>query len=304
MEIWTHTWHTMLMYLIVFTALRIMGKREIGKLSVFDLVISFMLAEIAVFAIEDVGKPLWHSLLPMLILVIIQVTIAWVSLKSRRARAWVDGKPSVIIAQGHINRKEMHRLRYNLDDLLLQLREQGIDNLNEVEYAIIESTGKLTVFLKDLYRSESNEDEKLHVEQDVKSFPTVISIENSKTKQSSSHPVTVNLMQRLNKGEASHSSTGNGAAAGVASTIKRIEKRRSGIAPVIKQPERIRFTELPMPLIMDGRVLDQNLERINKTRFWLKSQIHQKGIRDFKEVFLCSIDHKGYMYVDKKDALK
>lgn len=263
MELMTNVFHTVFMYFLVFVILRIMGKREIGKLSVFDLVISIMIAEIAVFAIEDTKKPLWEAIVPMVVLVIIQITLAWVSLKSKRARFWFDGKPSIIIAQGHLDRNEMRRLRYNLDDLMLQLREQGVDNMQDVEYAIMESTGKLTVFMKDASSADLQQND-----------------------------------MSANEGADDRSERAS------ESSLSEEGVRKDVHAPVLHFPERIRFTELPLPLIMDGRVLDMNLEQIQKTRFWLKSQIKEKGIRDFKDVFLCTIDHKGYIYVDKKDALR
>lgn len=263
MELMTHVFHTVFMYFLVFVILRIMGKREIGKLSVFDLVISIMIAEIAVFAIEDTKRPLLEAVVPMIVLVIIQITLAWISLKSKRARSFFDGKPSIIIAQGHLDRNEMRKLRYNLDDLMLQLREQGVDNIHEVDYAIMESTGKLTIFMKDQSLEGAHPP---HVSED----PTV----------------------------------GNSDAYRNASGTNEASVRQGGQAPVLHLPERVRFTELPLPLIMDGRVLDVNLEQIKKTRFWLKGKIQEKGLRDFKEVFLCTIDHKGYIYIDKKDALR
>ena len=263
MDLAIHVFYTVLMYFLIFVILRIMGKREIGKLSVFDLVISIMIAEIAVFAIEDTKKPLWEAIVPMVVLVMIQITIAYISLKSKRARFWFDGKPSIIIAQGHLDRNEMRRLRYNLDDLMLQLREQGVDNLNEVEYAIMESTGKLAVIMKDAPVIDSSQSH-LSVEESA-------SMKNIRGEEVSSH--------EHKTGEGWHK-------------------------PVLSAPERIRFTELPLPLIMDGRVIDDHLEQIQKTRFWLKGQIQEKGIRDFKDVFLCTIDHKGYIYIDKKDALR
>src|SRR5690606_34135927 len=102
--------------------MRIMGKREIGKLSVFDLVISIMIAEIAVFVIDEPALPLMHGLLPMFTLVVIQVIIAYLSLKSQKVRTLFDGRPSFIIENGKLNRDEMSKQRYSLDDLLLQLR--------------------------------------------------------------------------------------------------------------------------------------------------------------------------------------
>ncbi len=125
-----------------------MGKREIGKLSVFDLVISIMIAEIAVFVIEDTSLPLAHGLLPMFTLVIIQILIAYLSLKSQTVRGWFDGQPSFMIQNGKLNREEMSKQRYSLDDLLLQLRENKVNNVADVEFAILETSGKLSVLEK------------------------------------------------------------------------------------------------------------------------------------------------------------
>ncbi|MDU5949044.1 MAG: DUF421 domain-containing protein, partial [Paenibacillus macerans] len=86
-----HVFRTVLMYIVVFVVMRIMGKREIGELSIFDLVISIMIAEIAVFALEDVKKPLYEGLIPMFTLVIIQIGIAMLSLRFRKLRLWFDG---------------------------------------------------------------------------------------------------------------------------------------------------------------------------------------------------------------------
>ena len=144
-DIGAHIFRTILMYFIVYGAIRIMGKREIGKLSMFDLVVSIMLAEIAAFVIEDTDKPLSHGIVPMVTVLVVQIGMAFLSLKSRRLRLMIDGKPTVLISKGTLHRDEMRKQRYNLDDLLLQLREQNIDSIGEVEFAILETTGKLTV---------------------------------------------------------------------------------------------------------------------------------------------------------------
>ncbi|ARI79159.1 hypothetical protein HM131_08910 [Halobacillus mangrovi] len=125
-----------------------MGKREIGELSVMDLVVFIMLAEIAVFLIEKPESPLWQAIVPMTILLIIQLGSAWISLKNQRFRNWFDGKPTVIIKHGKIDEYEMKRQRYNFNDLLLQLREHGIQQVDDVAYAILEPSGKLSVFEK------------------------------------------------------------------------------------------------------------------------------------------------------------
>lgn len=140
---------TLFIYFFVLLAMRIMGKREIGKLSIFDLVVSIMIAELAVIAIEQFQEPIYYSVLPITILVITQVVIAYLSLKSQKVRNIVDGKPSIIVANGKIKEDEMRKQRYNLDDLLLQLRANKIHNLSQVEFAILEPSGRLTVIPKE-----------------------------------------------------------------------------------------------------------------------------------------------------------
>lgn len=147
---------TVLMYGVTFITMRIMGKREIGKLSIFDLVISIMIAEIAVLALEDVNKPLYDGLIPIAVLVIIQVGLAYWGLKSRKVRLLADGRPSIIVSQGNLHRKEMSKLRYNLDDLMQQLRGKDIASLADVEFAILETSGQLTVIPKDSFESPSD----------------------------------------------------------------------------------------------------------------------------------------------------
>ncbi|WP_146812744.1 DUF421 domain-containing protein [Halobacillus faecis] len=137
---------TLITYLIILFVFRFMGKREIGELSVMDLVVFIMLAEIAVFLIENPSEAIWKAIVPMAVLLAIQIGSAWISLKNQRFRNWFDGKPSIIIKHGKVDEKEMRRQRYNFNDLLLQLREHGIQQVGDVAYAILEPSGKLSVF--------------------------------------------------------------------------------------------------------------------------------------------------------------
>jgi uncharacterized membrane protein YcaP (DUF421 family) len=148
-EILTIVVRTLSLYAIIIIIFRVMGKREIGELSILDLVVFIMIAEMAVTAIERPEENLFHSILPMLILMIVQVMFAVISLKSKRFRDIVEGKPIVIINKGKIDEKEMRKQRYNFDDLLLQLREKNIRNIADVEFAILETSGKLSVIEKD-----------------------------------------------------------------------------------------------------------------------------------------------------------
>ncbi|WP_025028401.1 DUF421 domain-containing protein [Caldalkalibacillus mannanilyticus] len=140
---------TVFIYFFIMVIMRIMGKREIGKLSIFDLVVSIMIAELAVISLESTMIPMFHSLVPIIVLFIIQITMSYISLKSQKIRDIVDGKPSIIVEHGKLKESEMKKQRYNLDDLLLQLRENKIHSLSQVEFAILEPSGKLTVFPKE-----------------------------------------------------------------------------------------------------------------------------------------------------------
>ncbi|WP_404347048.1 DUF421 domain-containing protein [Sutcliffiella horikoshii] len=139
---------TLFLYFLILMIFRVMGKREIGELSVLDLVVFIMIAEMAVMAIENPKDPLIHSLLPMFLLMGIQILLAFVSLKSQRFRVLIDGKPTVIINNGKIDEEAMKKQRYNFDDLLVQLREKNVKNVADVEFAILEPSGKLSVFEK------------------------------------------------------------------------------------------------------------------------------------------------------------
>ena len=136
-------------YLLIVLIFRLMGKREIGELGIIDLVVFIMIADIAVIAIERYNESFFKPLLPMGILVLIQVIFSHFSLRSRSFRKLVDGEPSIIIKDGKILEKQMKKQRYNFDDLLMQLRENNIRYISDVEFAILEPTGKLSVIKKE-----------------------------------------------------------------------------------------------------------------------------------------------------------
>ncbi|PLR78024.1 hypothetical protein CU633_07125 [Bacillus sp. V3-13] len=139
---------TLFVYTTILCIFRLMGKREIGELSILDLVVFIMIAELAVVAIEDPKDPLIDTILAMGVLMVIQIVLAFISLKSKKFRDIIDGRPSVIINKGKIDEKAMKQQRYNFDDLMLQLREKDIRNIADVEFAILEPSGKLSVFVK------------------------------------------------------------------------------------------------------------------------------------------------------------
>ena len=146
--IWTIIFRTVLFYFLVVIAYKIMGKREVGELGVFDFIISMLISQLIAICIENYKDPIWFVIVPTLILVLFQIVFSFLSLKSNKFRDILDGKESVIISNGKLNFSEMKKQKYNLNDLLLQLRDKGIRTIEEVDYAILETNGKLSVFQK------------------------------------------------------------------------------------------------------------------------------------------------------------
>lgn len=210
---------TLFLYIVILVTFRMMGKREIGQLSVVDFVVSIMIAELAVISIEDPDKPLTITIFPMAILMLVQFGLAFISLKSQGLRRFVDGKPIAIIQNGRIDENEMRKQRYNFDDLLMQLREKNIRSVQDVEFAILEPNGELSVF--------------------------------KKTTPSFNH-----------SSEKGH---------------------------------------FPLPLILDGKIQEENVYTIEKTPLWLRQELRKVGFRDIKNISYCILDNNGTFFVDLKD---
>lgn len=137
---------TSILYLFIILVYRIMGKKEVGELSIVDLIVTILIAELAALTIEDSKSSILVSIVPIIVLVVFQMLFSYVSLKNVRIRNFVEGKPTTIIKNGKIIFSAMSKLRYSLDDLIMQLREQSIKSIEEVDYAILENDGKLSVF--------------------------------------------------------------------------------------------------------------------------------------------------------------
>lgn len=144
---------TLFFYFAIVLFYRFMGKREVGELGIIDLIVSILIAELAAISIEKYDTSVFLMLLPIACLVVLQIILAKVSLKSDKLRNMLDGEASMIIDNGKVNFKEMIKQRYNLEDLLTQLRARNVKSIEEVEYAILETSGKLSVFTKDANNS-------------------------------------------------------------------------------------------------------------------------------------------------------
>ncbi len=139
---------TLVLYIVVVTVMRIMGKRQIGELQPFELVIAIMLSELASVPMQDTGIPLIHGLIPILTLMFLEIFLSYITLKSRKLRKLVCGTASVLIQHGKVLEEELRSQRFNLDDLMEELRLSGYLNISDIEYAILENSGKLSIIPK------------------------------------------------------------------------------------------------------------------------------------------------------------
>lgn len=217
------------LYILVVIVMRIMGKRQIGQLQPFELVISIMISELASVPMQNTGIPLVYGIIPILTLLILQLLFSFLSIKSIGLRALICGKPTVLIENGQLLESALRNELYTLNDLLEQLRINNCPNIADVEYAILETNGQLSVIPK-----------------------------------SQKMPLTPEDMN--------------------------IQTQKQGII---------------IDLIIDGRVLAENLNIAGKNRNWLQKQLQKQNYTSPSEIFYACIDtatEKIHLQPRKKGA--
>ncbi len=219
---------TLILFVAVLILLRVMGKRQIGEIQPYELVVIIMISELAAIPMENTGVPILNGLIPIFVLVAAQVTLSYISLKSSKARGVICGRPSIVIENAVINEDELRRLRYNINDLLEQLRAKDVFDISDVEFAILETSGQISVILKSQKRPVQ---------------PADLGIETP-------------------------------------------------------------FEGLPLTLIIDGRLIEENLVKANKTVGWLLDRLNKSGVKRIQDVLLASLDSHGELYYQLKDKVK
>ena len=215
---------SIVLYIIVLIVMRLMGKREIGQLQPFELAISIMIADLASIPMTDTGIPIFNGIIPILGLLIMHLLISIINLKSSKAREIICGRPSILIYRGRINEKNLKKERFTINELEERLRGSNVVNLGDVEYAILETSGQVTVIQKPDKRN------------------TI--------------PKDFNIM-----------------------------------------PE---YEGIPYDLIIDGKVMYDNLKAIGKNYNWLKKEIEKFNMKP-EEVLVATIDGRGQIYCQKKE---
>ncbi len=218
---------TLILFLVTVIFLRIMGKRQIGQLQPYELVVIIMISELAAIPMQNTGIPLVNGIIPIFILFGAEVTMSYISLKSERARGVICGKPSILIENSIIMENELRRLRYNINDLLEQLRLKNVPNIEDVEYAILETSGQLSVILKSQNRP--------------------------------------------------------------------LQPRDMNISP---SPE-----FLPTTLIIDGSIIEENLQKLHFDLNWLQIELDKNKIDSYKNVLFACLDSQGKFFYQLKSSV-
>lgn len=212
------------LYIIVLIVMRLMGKREIGQLQPFELAISIMIADLASIPMSETGIPISNGIIPILGLLVMHLIISMLNIKSTKAREIICGKPSILIFRGKIDEKVLKKERFTINELEERLRDNNIFNIGDVEYAILETSGQVTVIPKPNKRATMPED-------------------------------------------------------------FNIEPQYEGI---------------PYDLVVDGRVMYKNLEKIGKNYVWLKKQTEKFGIKP-EEALIVTIDGENKFFCQPKN---
>ena len=215
---------SILLYIIVLVVMRLMGKREIGQLQPFELAISIMIADLASTPMADTGIPITNGIIPILALLVMHLVISILNIKSIKARQILCGKPSILIYRGKINEKNLKKERFTVNELEERLRGNNIVNIGDVEYAILETSGQITVIQKPNKRTTIPED--------------------------------------------------------------------FGIEP--------EYEGIAYDLVVDGKVMYENLKILKKDYDWLKKQVNKFGILP-EQALLVTIDGKGDFFCQEKE---
>ena len=139
---------TVIIYILLLVVMRLMGKRQLGELEISELVITFLLSEIASLPITNTEKPILHAIIPIATLASLEIAASFLALKFPKIKRLLSSRPSVIIYKGRIDRREMMRVRISIEELISQIRQNGIFDLDEVDYAILEESGKMSIIPK------------------------------------------------------------------------------------------------------------------------------------------------------------
>jgi len=215
---------SIVLYVLVLIVMRLMGKREIGQLQPFELAIAIMIADLASIPMTEIGIPIYYGIVPILGLLMMHMFISFLNMKSIKAREILCGRPSILIYRGKIIEQELKKQRFTINELEERLRGNNVFNIGDVEYAILETSGQVTVIQKPGKRNVTPED--LNISPD--------------------------------------------------------------------------YEGIPYDLVVDGKVMTENLKELGKNYKWLEKQTEKFKMKP-EEALVVTLDAKGQIFCQKKE---
>lgn len=214
---------TIFLYVIVLIVMRFMGKREIGQMQPFELVISIMIADLAATPMSEIGIPILYGIIPILGLLLMHIIISVLNIKSLRVREIICGKPAILIKKGKIDQKALIKENYTINELQERLRINNVFSFEDVEYAILETSGQISIIQKSEKRNLTPEDLKIYPDKEGISYD----------------------------------------------------------------------------LVIDGKVMKDNLKKINKDEVWLENELRKRNLK-IEDTFVAILNGDGSIYYQKK----
>lgn len=190
---------TAILYTLVVIVMRLMGKRQLGELQPYELVITIMISDLASLPMQDTRLPLLLGIIPIVTMLIMQIFVSEIQLRSEKIRSIIDGKPSILLRNGKIDTKALRNQRINIDDLMEELRVNGYFNIDDIAYVILENNGKISVIPKANLAPVTRSDLNISAPQDI--LPTILIIDGKIQKENlQSINKDINwLMENINK---------------------------------------------------------------------------------------------------------
>lgn len=172
---------TAILYSLVVIVMRLMGKRQLGELQPYELVITIMISDLASLPMQDTRLPLLLGIIPIITMLIMQIFVSEIQLRSEKIRSIIDGKPSILLRNGKIDTKALREQRINIDDLMEELRVNGYFNIDDIAYVILENNGQISVIPKANLSPVTRNDLNISVPQDI--LPTVLIVDGKINKE-------------------------------------------------------------------------------------------------------------------------
>ncbi len=259
---------SIILYIALLISLRIMGKGEIAEMNSFDLVITFLLAEVASIPMENNNIPLLYGIASITALVLMQAFISYFALKSRKVSTLLSGKPSILINKGKIDYKELKKERISIDEIFEQLRIQGYFNINDVQYAI---SGKPSILInKGKIDYKELKKERISIDEIFEQL---------------------RIQGYFNINDVQYA-------------ILETDGNLSVVPSTSYEDNQFKdFKHLPIPLIIDGKIINDSLKSIKKDKKWILNLLSSYHISNYKDVLVCILDEDDKIFIQKKENL-